>query len=98
MTGVTPHVLDVVFRTFDEYSRDALGILGKRDSRELAANSARTQAFGDGDEVPRQSLLKDFEREPPVQLHSRSAQEGADGAGCAPLLTNHFTEIAGGHS
>jgi len=98
MTGVTPHVLHVIFSTFYKYPRNAFRIFGEGNARKLAADSARAQTFGDGDEVALQSLLEDFEREPPVQLHSRGAQEGADGAGCAPLFSNDLTKIARGHS
>lgn len=43
-------------------------------------------------------LLENFEREAPVELHAGSAEQGPNGAGGAPLLSNHLAEIAGGHA
>ena len=74
----------------------AFGLIGERDGGQLSLVSAGAEQTGDGDEL--QNLFQDFQREPAVQLHSRGAQQRADGSRGSALFADDLSQVGGSDS
>ncbi len=67
---------------------DAGGLAGERKSSQLSLVSACAKQTRDGDELQIYSRISSVNRR--FQLHSSSAQEGADGSRRSTLLADDF--------
>lgn len=95
---MAPDVFDVVLGPIYKNAAKPVGMVAEGDGYKLTLDAARAQDVSDGDEIRFQNLLENFEREPPIQFHARRTEQGADGAGGAALLSDHFAEVAGSNA